>query len=171
MSKKSDLIEKAKLFAKDAHESIGQTRKYTGEPYFVHPYEVARIVMDSGGDEAMICAAYLHDVVEDTPVTLKIIESEFGPDVASLVEMLTDISTPADGNRAARKAIDLAHTEQASPRAKTIKLADLISNTKSIVQHDPEFAKTYLSEKAKLMCVLTEGDAELWMIALQQIEI
>ena len=57
----------------------------------------------------MICAAYLHDVVEDTDVTIDEIEREFGDTVANLVYWLTDISKPEDGNRAARKEIDAVH--------------------------------------------------------------
>jgi hypothetical protein len=82
-----------------------------------------------------------------------------------LVEQLTDVSRPEDGNRAKRKAIDRAHTAKASPEAKTIKLADLIDNTRSIVELDPGFAKIYLVEKVLLLEVLQEGDAGLWEMA------
>jgi hypothetical protein len=83
----------------------------------------------------------------------------------SLLPALTDVSRSADGNRKARKALDRAHTAKASPAAKTIKLADLIDNTKSIVEHDPEFARVYLAEKAALLEVLKEGDQVLWAMA------
>ena len=82
-----------------------------------------------------------------------------------LVRDLTDVSKPEDGNRAVRKEIDRQHTAQASPQAKTIKLADLISNTVSIVEHDPKFARIYLKEKALLLEVLTEGDPTLYAMA------
>ncbi len=117
------IAKKAKEFAEKAHASIDQKRKYTGEPYIVHPIEVAAIVATVTEDEAMIAAAYLHDTVEDTETTLEIIEMEFGSDIAALVEQLTDVSRLEDGNRAQRKALDLVHTSKASPRAKTIKLA------------------------------------------------
>ena len=68
------------------------------------------------------------DVVEDTPVSIKDIEDVFGPRVAALVSDLTDVSKPEDGNRATRKELDRQHTAKASPDAKTVKLADLISN-------------------------------------------
>jgi hypothetical protein len=74
---------------------------------------------------------------------------------------LTDVSRADDGNRAVRKAIDLAHTAKACADAKTIKLADLLSNTASIVAYDPGFARVYLKEKTALLKVLTEGDATL----------
>jgi GrpB-like predicted nucleotidyltransferase (UPF0157 family) len=61
-----------------------------------------------------------------------------------------------------RKAIDLQHTAAAPPEAKTVKLADLISNTQSIVKYDPKFAKIYLEEKRRLLTVLGDGDATLF---------
>ena len=67
---------------------------------------VANIVSSVTDDEEMIAAAWLHDVVEDTPATLFEVEKEFGKGVASLVENLTDISKPGDGNRQSRKAIE-----------------------------------------------------------------
>ena len=154
--------QRAREFAEAAHASIDQRRKYTGEPYIAHPAAVVELVRSVPHTEAMICAAWLHDTVEDTPITLDEIERVFGFDVATLVEMLTDVSKRSDGNRKARKAIDRAHTAQASPAAKTIKLADLIDNTRSIVERDPEFAKVYLAEKALLIEVLRDGDPALW---------
>lgn len=155
--------ERARDFATRYHAS--QRRKYTGEPYITHPAAVADLVRSVQHTEAMICAAWLHDTVEDTPATLDEIERVFGFEVAALVERLTDISKPSDGTRAVRKAIDREHTARASPQAKTIKLADLIDNTRSIVERDPSFAKVYLSEKALLLEVLRDGDATLWEMA------
>lgn len=155
----------ARLFATAWHESIGQKRKYTGEPYINHPAAVAELVRGVTHDESMLCAAWLHDVVEDTPCTLEQVETEFGSDVASLVEQLTDASKPTDGNRATRKAIDREHTAKASPRAKTIKLADLIDNSRSILALDPDFARVYLREKERLLEVLIEGDQTLYSMA------
>lgn len=159
-------IESAKVFCLAAHAAVGQKRKYTHEPYHVHPFEVAETVASTEYcTEEMIVAALLHDVVEDTQVSLEVIARQFGLVVAAYVEQLTDVSKPEDGNRATRKAIDLAHTAKASPQAKTIKLADLISNSRSIIEHDPEFAKVYLAEKRALLEVLKEGDPVLYKIA------
>jgi len=88
-------------------------------------------------------------------------ERTFGVDVATLVAALTDISRPNDGDRKIRKAIDRNHLAGASARAQTIKLADLIDNSRSIVERDPDFAKVYLAEKRELLAVLTEGDETL----------
>jgi hypothetical protein len=109
----------------------------------------------------MIAAAWLHDTVEDTPATFRDIEQAFGHDVATLVGELTDISKPSDGNRATRKAIDREHLAAASPRAKTIKLADLIDNCRDICLHDARFARVFLDEMEALLRVLGEGDATL----------
>lgn len=156
------------VFAENAHK--GQVRKYTGEPYFTHCFAVAKMVVEHGGDTNMVIAALLHDTVEDTDVTSDDIFETFGPDVAMLVEWLTDVSRPEDGNRAVRKRIDCEHTAKANPRAKTIKLADLIHNTESIVKHDKAFAKVYLAEKRLLLQVLKEGNAELYRKALIALE-
>jgi hypothetical protein len=85
----------------------------------------------------------------------------FGIDIATLVGWLTDVSKPEDGNRAHRKAIDRPHSAEAPAEAQTVKLADLISNSRSIVAHDPAFAKTYLEEKRLLLAVMTKGDPTL----------
>lgn len=162
----SELIERARTFATSAHQRIDQRRKYNDQPYQVHLERVARLVSSVTDDEEMIAAAWLHDVVEDTPATMEDIESEFGASVAALVEALTDVSRPSDGNRAVRKEIDRRHTAHASPRAKTIKLADLIDNCEDIARHDPRFARVYLQEMKALLAVLGEGEPELLRQAL-----
>ena len=157
-----DIVHKAQVYAIAAHSAVKQVRKYTGEPYYVHPAEVASIVASvEGATYEMIAAAWLHDVVEDTGCTYTDIHMAFGADIATLVGWLTDVSKPEDGNRARRKAMDREHTAAAPSEAQTIKLADLISNSRSIMQHDPVFAKTYLEEKRMLLAVMTRGDAGL----------
>lgn len=162
-------VERAKVFATAAHAAVGQTRKYTGEPYVVHPIEVASIVENAGGTEAMVAAALLHDVLEDTGVTVDVLEEQFGSEVADLVLWLTDVSKPDDGNRSTRKALDRQHSAAAPAAAQTIKVADLISNTRSIVAHDPGFAKVYLEEKRLLLEVLTRADPTLLTMAREQV--
>lgn len=163
------LVEKALLFATNAHK--GQVRKYTFEPYINHPIEVMGIVQSVEPEyDAMLCAALLHDVQEDCGITNEQISSEFGSWVAALVDDLSDVSKPEDGNRAQRKEVDRKHTAQAFSEAKTIKLADLISNSKSICEHDKEFAKVYIKEKELLLGVLTEGDPTLYAQAKDIVE-
>ena len=158
----SDLERKAKEFAAKRHEAEGQVRKYTGEPYICHPAAVVEIVRSVPHTAEMIAAAWLHDTVEDTKTTLEEIKDNFGVQVSMFVEMLTDVSKKSDGNRKKRKGIDRQHTAKAMPPAKTIKLADLIDNSASIVELDPSFAKVYLAEKKLLLEVLVEGDKTLW---------
>jgi (p)ppGpp synthase/HD superfamily hydrolase len=158
----SKIIEKAAEFARVAHESIDQRRKYTDEPYIVHPQAVAATVASVTDDPATIAAAWLHDVVEDTPVTLDELTEEFGAEIAGLVSDLTNTSQKEDGNRRQRKAIDRQHTAQADPRAKTVKLADMIDNLTGIATLASGFAYIYLREKELQLQVLTEGHPELY---------
>lgn len=154
----------AHAFAARAHE--GQLRKYTGEPYIVHPIEVAEIViMTPGVTESMIMAAFLHDTVEDTGTTVTEIDLAFGPVVAKYVFELTDYFTPENFpmyNRAERKEREALRLMYISPEAKTVKLADGLSNTKSIGEHDPKFLKTYGPEKRAALESLRGGDIGLW---------
>ncbi len=161
------MILKAAKFCIRAH--AGQKRKYTGEPYHNHCFEVARYIRDSSFEkigeyskDEMICAALLHDTVEDTDTTFKMISNNFGDKVATLVFELTDVSKKTDGNRATRKKIDREHNAKASDAGKTIKCADLISNTSSIVCYDKNFAKVYFKEKQKLMRVLKGAHPSLY---------
>jgi (p)ppGpp synthase/HD superfamily hydrolase len=163
-----DLERRALEFATAAHGAIDQRRKYTGEPYIVHPVAVAELVRSVPHTSEMVAAAYLHDVVEDTPVTIEEIRAAFGPEVGELVDWLTDVSLPSDGNRRVRKELDRRHLAKAPPAAKTIKLADLIDNTLTIREHDPSFWQVYRREKLALLEVLTEGDPTLWKRASAQ---
>lgn len=149
-------------FSARAHE--GQMRKYTGEPYIVHPCEVMQILIDSvpNASTEMLCAALLHDTVEDCGVTLEEIREQFGPVVEDLVFWLTDPPTVAGGpNRAARKAMTRERYAIAPSEAQTIKCADIISNTSTIAEHDPDFAVVYLSEVRALLDVLDRADPAL----------
>lgn len=164
------LAERARRYATKAHAAIDQRRKYTNDAYIVHPQAVMEIVSSVPHSEEMLAAAWLHDTVEDTPTTLSDIESHFGPQVAALVAMLTNVSSTGGGNRFERKNRDRRHSATASPEAKTIKLADMIDNTRSLLEYDSHFARTYLIEKQRLLDVLTEGDPTLWQQAHHIVE-
>ena len=161
----NDLIQRAARFAEAAHTSVDQRRKYSNEPYIVHPKAVASIVASVTDDAATIAAAWLHDVVEDTPCTLEQLAEEFGDEVARLVGDVTNPSTRQDGNRQQRAAIDRAHTAKADPKAQTVKLADLIHNLSDIASVDPSFASVYLAEKRLQLQVLVEGHPDLFQRA------
>lgn len=157
-----DIVQEALTFATNAHE--GQTRKYSGEPYVVHPIQVMTILKDNGiEDEEMFAAALLHDVLEDTVKTEEdIFRAVRNQAVVLMVRGLSDVSAPSDGNRKARKAIDREHTAKQSPRTKTIKIADCLSNGWDIFEHDRNFAKVYFKEMELLLPFLKEGDNTLW---------
>ena len=159
----SDLVNRAAEFARKAHDSTGKTRKFTHDPYIVHPEAVAKTVASVTTDETTIAAAWLHDVVEDVEgVTNEQIKKEFGQDVAGLVENLTNPSKKSDGDREKAVRENREHTAQADPRAKTVKLADLIDNLTGIAKIAPSFAEIYLPEKELQLQVLTEGHPELF---------
>ena len=144
----------ALVFATAAHAAVGQMRKYSDDPYIVHPIRVATTVAKFGGTDEMIAAAYLHDVVEDTGVSIVDIQDMFGTDVALIVNGLTDVSKPEDGNRAVRKAMDRAHSASATYEAQFVKCADMIDNAHDIGDNDPSFNVVYRKEMLLLIQVL-----------------
>jgi (p)ppGpp synthase/HD superfamily hydrolase len=160
----------AMQFAQLAHQRVGQLRKYTLEPYIVHPAEVVSIVKSVAHTDEMLAAAWLHDTVEDTDVEINDILEHFGQQVADLVAQLTDVSRPSDGNRAVRKAIDCHHLSRASGAAQTIKVADIISNTASISQHDAKFAVVYIAEIKRVLDVCVYADPGLLLRARHQLD-
>lgn len=169
MRKTSPMIEWAMDVAKMAH--AGQLRKYTLVPYWTHLEDVADLVAGVTDDERVIAAAILHDTIEDTRVTYDELVGLFGKRVGDLVVELTDVFIdPSCGNRATRKRRERERLATVSPDAMTIKLADLIDNTKTITFYDPKFAPTYLKEKAALLEVLKAGDPTLWKLADAQVK-
>ena len=174
------LVQKARRFAKLAHGlvlngegELGQRRKGSHEPYTKHLSEVARLVAKSGGDEAQIAAAWLHDVVEDTPIPLDHIRRVFGPDIAKLVQELTDKFTKHDYpglNRRQRKAKELDRLSKISDRAKTIKYADFVSNLESVSALGPNFGEVYTREVADALNRMQGGDEGLRSAALAAVD-
>ncbi|MBY3231819.1 HD domain-containing protein [Rhizobium laguerreae] len=162
-------IQMAKAFAAGAHGAIKQVRKYTGEPYIIHPAAVAAIVEAVPTHTwQMLCMAWLHDTVEDTGVTHGMILDLFGEEVRQGVWYLTNVERSA-GNRAARFKLNLQRLADAPNDVKTVKLADLYDNTGSIVKHDPTFAPLYLQEKAETLEVLRGADQILWDMTYEKI--
>lgn len=125
----------AARFAAEKHAQ--QKRKgENGEPYFNHLLEVAELIAASSPslDVELVMAAFLHDTVEDTGVTLQELEQRFGKDVAVLVaEVTDDKSLPKE----IRKQLQVEHTPEKSSRAQTLKLADKISNLHAIISSPP----------------------------------
>jgi (p)ppGpp synthase/HD superfamily hydrolase len=118
----------------------------------------------------MIMAAYLHDVVEDTAVSIDNIHDMFGPVVARIVDGLTDVSVPEDGNRAVRKAIDRQHSADARYEAQFVKCADIMDNASDIGDNDPSFNVVYRKEMVLLLEVLDKvKDEPIYKAALKAV--
>jgi len=166
------LIDSAVIFAASAHS--GQRRKYDGLPYITHPIEVMATVHRYGGTAEMAAAAVLHDVVEDTPVTLDDIQAQFGVTVENYVRGLTDQFTSEaypHMSRAARKQAEADRLGSECAEVQTIKYADLISNIASIISHDPGFARIYLVEKQRVMELMLDGHQGLRHLAMAMLAI
>lgn len=169
---KFNLAHEAMMFARKVHAT--QKRKYTGNPYADHLAEVAGIAITAWGQwpnctepggvdlDQFLAVCWLHDCREDQGVTFEELVTRFNSTVAHGVTALSDLE---EGNRAARKAAARDRLAKAHAWVQTIKLADLISNTGSIVQNDPKFAAVYLDEKRLLLDVMTKGDRRLHALA------
>jgi len=176
MDKLKDII----LLAVDLHGN--QKRKYTGEPYVNHTVQVAKIVKNYGGDDVMVYAAVLHDVLEDTDTTKEelfnhlrqIIGPEKAIEVVKLVQELTDVFIKDDYpniNRKDRKEMEAMRLGSISPKAQTIKYADLLDNGQDIMKNDPKFGRVYLKEKEQILKHMNKGNQELYKKCLSALEI
>jgi guanosine-3',5'-bis(diphosphate) 3'-pyrophosphohydrolase len=132
----SELIVRAAAFA--AHKHRDQRRKDAGAtPYINHPLELARILTVEGGitDAATIAAALLHDTIEDTETTPAEIEREFGSEIRSIVEEVTDDKSLP---KVDRKRLQVEHAAHASRKAQLVKLADKIANLRDVASSPPD---------------------------------
>ena len=131
--KKVELITKAFNFARQAHKGV---RRHSGEPYIMHPLEVARIVCkEIGLGSTSICAALLHDVVEDTDYTVEDIRNLFGDKIAEIVNGLTKIAGGVFGAHASAQAENfkkLLLTMSEDIRVILIKIADRLHNMRTL---------------------------------------
>ena len=128
------MIEKAIQFATIAHE--GQVRKGTTRPFILHPLEVGKIVMSMTTDEEVICAAILHDTIEDCKtVTKEQIAEEFSERVAELVSQESEDKTKSWMER---KSHTIEHLKKAPIEIQMIALADKLSNMRDIDRDYPE---------------------------------
>ena len=131
--KKVDIITKAFHFARQAHKGV---RRLSGEPYIMHPIAVAQIACEEVGlGSTSICAALLHDVVEDTDYTTEDIENIFGPKIAQIVDGLTKISGGIFGEQASAQAENfkkLLLTMSEDIRVILIKICDRLHNMRTL---------------------------------------
>jgi guanosine-3',5'-bis(diphosphate) 3'-pyrophosphohydrolase len=139
------LLLRALAFA--AHKHRDQRRKDAeASPYINHPIALADVLVNEGGvaDIEVICAALLHDTVEDTATTPEELEKAFGRRIAQIVaEVTDDTSLP----KAERKRLQIEHAASISDEAKLVKLADKICNLRDVVDHPP--AKWDLKRRAE----------------------
>ena len=129
------LLLKALAFA--AHKHRDQRRKDAdGSPYINHPIALADVLVNEGGvaDVDVLCAALLHDTVEDTATTPQELEEIFGPRVARIVAEVTDDKALS---KAERKRLQIEHAAGLSPEAKLVKLADKICNLRDVAERPP----------------------------------
>ena len=130
------LLMRAAGFAARAH--TGQRRKgEPGEPYINHPIRVAEILTEAGvTDVVALCAALLHDTVEDTEATPAVLQRVFGPEVAGVVAEVTD---PTHLPKLDQKRLQVERAKQLSPRARLVRLADKIANVDDIHRAPPRW--------------------------------
>jgi GTP pyrophosphokinase len=151
-----DLLRKAVLFITDAHK--GQFRK-SGMPYTEHPLEVAKILADLQLDTASVLAGLLHDVVEDTPHTLKELTEMFGEETAFMVDAVTKISAvQKQKNKDAEKAETyrkLVNAMAKDPRVLLIKIADRLHNMRTMRYMKPEKRQSIAQETLDIYVPLT----------------
>lgn len=157
MHEESDLLARAWALADHAH--AGQTRRGKfAEPYIWHPVRVAKLVR-SGGDDVVMAAALLHDVLEDTDVTASVIESEFGGIVA---EIVLEVTRPAGMTSKAY----WKHLLEAAPRmshaARLIKVADAVDNVRDLARDPTIWGAKRVREYVEAKEALIKAIGEPW---------
>ncbi len=136
-----DLIKRAYDFASEAHKD---QPRLSGEPFIIHPLEVALILAMLKLDTTTIAAALLHDVVEDTKITIDTLKTTFSEDIAQLVDGVTKISSMKKMSKATAQAESLRKMLMATIndiRVIIIKLADKLHNMRTIMFHNEEKQK------------------------------
>ncbi|MFG2089257.1 MULTISPECIES: HD domain-containing protein [unclassified Spirillospora] len=148
--------------AEAARRWHGDQLRPTGDPYIVHLLEALEVLTRGPGvtDPAILSAALLHDVVEDTPATLADVEAEFGPEVTELVDWVTKppaAGTGRQAKRAARSAY-LRRLRDAPREAVLVKLADRASNVQTLDRMPPDFQRRYYTETLTYIVPLAETE-------------
>ncbi|AXG66464.1 putative bifunctional (p)ppGpp synthetase/guanosine-3' 5'-bis diphosphate 3'-pyrophosphohydrolase protein [Dickeya phage vB_DsoM_JA13] len=164
----SRLYSEAVILACRAHH--GQFRKYTGEPYVLHPIEVAEILRRHDRGIKVICGGVLHDVVEDTEITSAVIQTMFGEEIANIVEGVTNVSEDKSLPRYVRFWRNVKHLAHASEQSQDVKCADIISNCRNFRLGNESFTAQYMAEKSIVIEHLYEADSCLIMEAKDAIE-
>jgi len=150
----AELLRRAYEFSAKAHE--GQKRK-SGDPYFVHPASVAGIITELRLDASSVCAGLLHDVVEDTSVTTRDLEREFGNEVASLVDGVTKLGKINFTSREDRQAENFRKMVVAMARdirVLLIKLCDRVDNMRTLEHMKPDSQERIARETIEIYAPL-----------------
>lgn len=147
----ADKLARAALCASQSHAN--QTRDDGKTPYVVHVFRVAEYLRSIGGesDEDVLCAAYLHDTIEDCGATFDTIAGQFGAEVAALVAELTNDNRLPKNQR---RSTMIDHLHFVSPRAKRIKLADRLDNVTDLLRgtgSTPEKCQRYILETERIL--------------------
>lgn len=175
----NDVLQQVLEFAEKAHGE--QMRKFVGERYIAHPIRVMEICRTQTPDVAILAAALLHDVLEDTPVEKpamlaflrSIMPEATAQRTLDLVVDLTDIYTKhnyPDWNRRKRKSKEIERLAAARADAQTVKYADIIDNSAEVAFLDSDFADVFLRECRALLKVLTKGNKALYERAVETVE-
>lgn len=160
-------------FVKQQHD--GQLRKYTNDPYWTHPLDVAKIVDKFDKTLGLIEISLCHDLFEDTKTNYEVLSTkmnEIGYStterifVCRGVESLTDTMTSENYphfNRGKRKQFEAHRLAKIGAHYQTVKYADLIHNTSSIIKHDVGFSKKYIPEKRYILNLMRNGNIDLFI--------
>ena len=150
-------VAEARKFAVMAH--AGQKRKYAGGEYSAHPVRVSKMAEKLGMRPQAVMAAALHDVKEDAPDFVSLMEAKFGSEVSELVGWLTNPSKGSELPRSERKRMDQEHLATAPADAKLIKAMDRLDNLRDMELAPEDFRTMYFGESLLLADVLAKGDS------------
>lgn len=176
----TDRQEKFLEFVKESHGD--QVRKYSGDPYWTHVVAVAEIVSEVSKTELLVEVALGHDLVEDTPITLGDIYMELDEigyeshEIEFIVNGIFHLSNEYKSedypnlNRKKRKKLECLRLWDIPDIYQTVKYADLIHNSSSILERDPGFAKVYLREKREILSGMQRGNSYLYRKCYEVIE-
>ncbi len=175
----NDILIAVKNFADRAHGD--QVRKFTGERYIGHPVRVMELVLEFNNDIAVLAAALLHDVLEDTAVTPQellsflstVLPEQEAERSLAIVKELTDVYIKRDYpslNRSARKTRETERLVTVSADAQTIKYADIIDNVTDIATQETDFAHVYIQEARAMVTGMDKGDVRMRERAFHAIE-
>jgi guanosine-3',5'-bis(diphosphate) 3'-pyrophosphohydrolase len=163
-----ELLEKAQRWAARGH--LGVYRKFGNIPYIVHPEAVAEIVSQVTDDTEVLAAAWLHDIVEDTKVSVNDIERAFNTRIAKIVWEVSKISDGCICDRNTKVVMNCIHYGNGSKDSKIIKIADAIHNLPTMIRDNPKFAPRYISEKKLLLHYIKDGHPLLASIVYKIVE-